>query len=414
MYSLKGGWAGQTFAFASRHDSSAKKTRIRRSKEERKTMVETFIKRYQRQHEGNFPSITLTHKEVGGSFYTVREIIREIIQENRVLGPSRYSSVQKSVFDSLDLPLAAISSDPQCSLVHASDETLVDFPSSSSSIDGLPLEGDLQLSIGLRLENGQLVSDDHSGKMGEMVLGEEQRHGGSMDHGTVSTVSQNDLVHLVDKGVVVSTSPSNSTLGLPVNGDTQSSIGLVLESGQLVNGNQNGELHESVSVVFSESESSEADNESKLSYEFIPEFTYPIAEVEVETFPIGPVSSNGLMHPTLFRSGDGFGTDQAISSHETNVVESMDSIISSSNLVNQGAGDEPDVPILDGSPCVINDRSMTDIVSDVLEVSNQETIEENGIVTQDYSDPVVSVPQIELPMETIKQRQDATVKEASF
>ncbi|GAB2222648.1 hypothetical protein Droror1_Dr00016768 [Drosera rotundifolia] len=410
MYSLKGGWAGQTFAFASRHDSDAKKTRIRRSKEERKTMVEAFIKRYQRQNEGNFPSISLTHRKVGGSFYTVREIIREIIQENRVLGPSRNSSVQKSVFDSVDLPPEAISSDPQSSLVHASGETLVDFP--SSSIDDMPLEGDLQLSIGLRLENGQLVSGDHCEELGKMVSEEEQRHSGSLNHhGTVWTVSQNDLVHLEDRGDFISTSPINSSIEPPANGDTQSSIGLVLENGQLVNGNQKGELHESVSVVFSESGSSEADNESKSSDKYIPEFTNPIAEVEVETFPIRPVSSNGLLHPTLFRTGDGFGTDQAISSHETNIVESMDSINSSSNLVNQGGGDEPDVPILDGRPRVVNDRSMTDLVSDLLEASNKASIKGKETVTQDCTVPFVSVPQTELSLETIRQRQDATVKE---
>ena len=45
MYSLKGSWVGQTFALATPNDSGAKKSRIRRSKEERKNMVESFIKR---------------------------------------------------------------------------------------------------------------------------------------------------------------------------------------------------------------------------------------------------------------------------------------------------------------------------------------------------------------------------------
>lgn len=89
MLAVKGGWVGQTFALASASDSGGKKSRIRRSKEERKTMVETFIKKYQIVNDGNFPSLNLTHKEVGGSFYTVREIVREIIQENKVLGPSK-------------------------------------------------------------------------------------------------------------------------------------------------------------------------------------------------------------------------------------------------------------------------------------------------------------------------------------
>lgn len=47
-----------------------------------------FFYRHQRLNNGSFPSLNLTHKEVGGSFYTIREIVREIIQENRVLGTS--------------------------------------------------------------------------------------------------------------------------------------------------------------------------------------------------------------------------------------------------------------------------------------------------------------------------------------
>ncbi|KAI3517181.1 hypothetical protein L1887_16391 [Cichorium endivia] len=90
MHVARGGWLGQTYALAKFDDSfEGKKSGIRRSKEERKGMVETFIKRYQKSNNGDFPSLNLTRKEVGGSFYTVREIVREIIQENRVLGPPK-------------------------------------------------------------------------------------------------------------------------------------------------------------------------------------------------------------------------------------------------------------------------------------------------------------------------------------
>ncbi|KAI3695938.1 hypothetical protein L1987_78944 [Smallanthus sonchifolius] len=90
MHAARGGWLGQTYALAKFDDSfEGKKSGIRRSKEERKGMVETFIKRYQHSNNGDFPSLNLTRKEVGGSFYTVREIVREIIQENRVLGPPK-------------------------------------------------------------------------------------------------------------------------------------------------------------------------------------------------------------------------------------------------------------------------------------------------------------------------------------
>lgn len=39
--------------------------------------------------------MNLTQKEVGGSFYTVREIFREIIQENRVLGSAKLTPQEK-------------------------------------------------------------------------------------------------------------------------------------------------------------------------------------------------------------------------------------------------------------------------------------------------------------------------------
>ncbi|CAL1386942.1 unnamed protein product [Linum trigynum] len=91
MHAIKGSWVGQTFALSRSNESGGRKSRIRRSEEESKGMVELFIiKMYQSLNNGNFPSLNLTHKEVGGSFYTVREIVREIIQENRVFGPAKF------------------------------------------------------------------------------------------------------------------------------------------------------------------------------------------------------------------------------------------------------------------------------------------------------------------------------------
>lgn len=113
MHAIKGGWVGQTFALAAYSDSGGRKARIRRSKEERKAMVESFIKKYQNSNNGNFPSLNLTHKEVGGSFYTVREIVREIIQENKVLGPAKFSEEQS--YDNVleHYPLGSISIEAQ-------------------------------------------------------------------------------------------------------------------------------------------------------------------------------------------------------------------------------------------------------------------------------------------------------------
>ncbi|KAJ8766108.1 hypothetical protein K2173_020624 [Erythroxylum novogranatense] len=114
MHAIKGGWVGQTFALAKCNESGGRKSRIRRSKEERKEMVESFIKKYQSLNSGNFPSLNLTHKEVGGSFYTVREIVREIIQENRVLGPGKSLLGLQNADQLLEQhPLGTISTGPR-------------------------------------------------------------------------------------------------------------------------------------------------------------------------------------------------------------------------------------------------------------------------------------------------------------
>ncbi|GKU91620.1 hypothetical protein SLEP1_g5469 [Rubroshorea leprosula] len=116
MHAIKGAWVGQTFALAKSNESGGRKARIRRSKEERKAMVESFIKKYQRTNDGNFPSLNLTHKEVGGSFYTIREIVREIIQENRVLGPGKLIEEEQNAEQFLEQhPLGSISIEPKSS-----------------------------------------------------------------------------------------------------------------------------------------------------------------------------------------------------------------------------------------------------------------------------------------------------------
>lgn len=76
-----------------------------------------FALRYQQSNNGNFPSLNLAHKEVGGSFYTVRELVREIIQENRVLAPPKVSLEENGHSGFLEQhPLGSISMEPQIDL----------------------------------------------------------------------------------------------------------------------------------------------------------------------------------------------------------------------------------------------------------------------------------------------------------
>ncbi|KAM0913023.1 hypothetical protein ACQ4PT_012400 [Festuca glaucescens] len=81
-----------------------KKPRVRKTKEERREMVESFVNTYRVSNSGKFPSVNLTHKEVGGSYYIVREIVRDIIQENRVLGPGGLNAKTLSFEDCPDSP----------------------------------------------------------------------------------------------------------------------------------------------------------------------------------------------------------------------------------------------------------------------------------------------------------------------
>lgn len=126
MHAIRGSWVGQTFALARCNDSGDKKARIRRSKEERKAMVESFIKKYQYSNKGDFPSLSITQREVGGSFYTIREIVRDIIQENRVLGPAKLTIEEKNVDNFFDQnPLGSVSMEPNILAVSSNGPHIV-------------------------------------------------------------------------------------------------------------------------------------------------------------------------------------------------------------------------------------------------------------------------------------------------
>ncbi|XP_042473229.1 uncharacterized protein LOC122055722 [Zingiber officinale] len=93
----------QRFPLIRCSDSNDKKSqRRRKTREERRTMVESFIDKYRLSNQGKFPSLNMTHKEVGGSFYIVREIVRDLIQENRVLGPGSPSMKLLTLEDCLE------------------------------------------------------------------------------------------------------------------------------------------------------------------------------------------------------------------------------------------------------------------------------------------------------------------------
>ncbi|PIA43526.1 hypothetical protein AQUCO_01900131v1 [Aquilegia coerulea] len=166
MYAVKVGWVGQTFALAKANESMGKKSRIRRSKEDRKAMVESFIKRYQNSNSGSFPSLNLTHKEVGGSFYTVREIVREIIQENRVLGPAKLTEDEQELDQFHEqYPLGLMSIECQNHLSSSSETHVVsnDYQNLSKELDNT-LNAEVDSQQLQKLDNGKYINGDSADK----------------------------------------------------------------------------------------------------------------------------------------------------------------------------------------------------------------------------------------------------------
>ncbi|XP_041022080.1 uncharacterized protein LOC121263312 isoform X2 [Juglans microcarpa x Juglans regia] len=267
MYAVKGGWVGQTFALARRNDSEGRKSRIRRSKEERKAMVESFIKKYQKSNSGNFPSLNLTHKEVGGSFYTVREIVRDIIQENRVLGPAKLSPEEQGS----DQFLEQRSNDH---FLQGTSEELV-LGSDGLGSDGHNTGPDYQVFENGRIVNGnqvELTNQKSDGlpylelQVSELTGAEkhlEEEWAASMEKLTLTTAEEEQV--LVSDGNV-------SEYQVPDNGQSVNSAKLTCTEYQV-----------------SKPSESEGNIEEKLS---TPEAKVnPIAaDVMVEVFPLLPVT----------------------------------------------------------------------------------------------------------------------------
>nr|XP_027125132.1 uncharacterized protein LOC113741728 isoform X3 [Coffea arabica] len=73
-------WRRSSFAVSAASDSSseARKGRKRVSKDERRSMVESFVHRYRVLNLGKFPTVSEAQREVGGSYYTVRMLVQEL------------------------------------------------------------------------------------------------------------------------------------------------------------------------------------------------------------------------------------------------------------------------------------------------------------------------------------------------
>lgn len=105
------GWIGRSFVMAAPVDGTgSQKDGKRRRKEERRIMVESFVQRYRSANEGKFPGPYLTCKEVGGSYYIIREIMQEMIHQHKAskfLDRVDFSGKQTSVQDLKPISVSA-------------------------------------------------------------------------------------------------------------------------------------------------------------------------------------------------------------------------------------------------------------------------------------------------------------------
>ncbi|KAL0369002.1 UNVERIFIED_CONTAM: hypothetical protein Scaly_1119100 [Sesamum calycinum] len=91
-------WCGRSYAASASSDTvECKKARRRVSKDERKTMVENYVNKYREMNAGKFPTASDAVKDVGGSYYVVRQILQEL-QYNSKVSPAdtKGASLEKS------------------------------------------------------------------------------------------------------------------------------------------------------------------------------------------------------------------------------------------------------------------------------------------------------------------------------
>ncbi|GJS83585.1 phosphoglucan phosphatase DSP4, amyloplastic [Tanacetum coccineum] len=270
----KAGGIGKTFALAKLNDSAGGKRSKRRSKEERKGMVETFVKKHQASNNGSFPSLNLTHKEVGGSYYTVREIFRELIQENRVLAPPNLPPGEKNMekLDSFleNYPLGSISFDPNVhGLPPKDNQTLLnEYEIRRQKILNAKKISELHR---LNLENDNINGSTHTALKSKEIIDAE-----------ISEISENDVVGTTDAAVVNKTQEEQVQIESPV------------EMGNKEERNNGSELEpeaiKHTELPLEEDMEGQKDEikEVETQQDQIRHFS---ENVVVETFPLRPVSS---------------------------------------------------------------------------------------------------------------------------
>jgi len=192
---------------------------------------------YRISNDGKFPSVNLTHKEVGGSYYIVREIVRDVIQENRVLGPG-----------GLDATALSFEDCPDSSEVYMKHELVQD------NIESLEMSDNGQVGKGSVLES---FSSDESFSLQNNSISTEILLGSSniLEAGVLKSVVQNGsaagaalLETNVEKQDEV---PSGGPIEVSLNGSEEQdpSFAHVSDSDKNIGLNSQADAHEGVGSV---------------------------------------------------------------------------------------------------------------------------------------------------------------------
>lgn len=389
--------------------------------------------RYQKLNNGNFPSLNLTHKEVGGSFYTVREIVRDIIQENRVLGPAKFGPEEQSLNQFLEPdPLGSIATETQYPLTTLANEYQIvtnhcentDEPVVESDADHMRPEHQLFANgnvvngtqIDVKLEEfDELKQKTLSGS--EPVEAEKNADEDSEVEVSVSDGHYVGSQHqMFDNGQIVNSSlvdvitresdelTVTETNLKPSETDLQVKHQMVNDE-QIINGSQVNEESDELTVTEINVKLSETDlpGNAPLEAENIREelvtsrvkVTPTATDVIVETFPLRPLSRTS---DSLDRElGEVRDMGNTLEKQETKTVNLAANEHSSLNgriksLENSGLVDEKEVMknstrVLDKNSDVVDEEATEDCGDPLRESSNCSAPKEgSGLEIQSYTD----------------------------
>lgn len=89
---------GKSYAASVPSDAPKSQRGRKLTRDERKSMVESFVNKYRVTHEGKFPTTSDVRKNVGGSYYVVKIILQEVVHKCK---SSSYDGTENLVGDGL-------------------------------------------------------------------------------------------------------------------------------------------------------------------------------------------------------------------------------------------------------------------------------------------------------------------------